>query len=238
MILGCEGEAAEVERTRRACQTICQKHGGFALGRSVGRQWYAERFALPYLRDILLDHGVLTDTLETATVWSNVVNLHQRVAEAIADPKVTIRTAPAGSPDPAACGDSSAWQDSSDYARGLDLAIQAEQSEQLHPSYVMCHVSHTYPDGASLYFTFLAKQEPGHEIEQWQAIKHAATAAIMAHGGTLSHHHGVGYEHAPWLVAENGPLGLEVLKATKSALDPEGVMNPGKLVNQGLGIRD
>jgi len=208
LILGCEGEAAEVEHTRHACLTICRQHGAFHLGHSVGRQWYAERFTLPYLRDVLLDHGILVDTLETATIWSNVALLHQRVARAISQGADTSRT-----------------------ARG----VQASGSEpglatdRPRPVYVMCHISHVYQTGASLYFTFLARQVAGQEIEQWEDIKKAATECIMANGGTLSHHHGIGYEHAPWLAAEDSPLGIELLRAAKSALDPTGIMNPGKM---------
>jgi alkyldihydroxyacetonephosphate synthase len=98
------------------------------------------------------------------------------------------------------------------------------------PGYVMTHVSHMYEWGASLYTTFLGRQVPGHEVEQWRAVKQAATDAILAAGGTLSHHHGIGRDHAPWLAQEVGPLGMTVLRALKTALDPVGIMNPGVLV--------
>ncbi|MET0770935.1 MAG: FAD-binding oxidoreductase [Solirubrobacteraceae bacterium] len=98
------------------------------------------------------------------------------------------------------------------------------------PPMVGCHVSHLYPDGASLYFTVLAAQRDGHEAEQWQAAKAAATDAMLAHGGTITHHHAVGRDHAPWLEAETGPLGLAALRAVKAELDPAGIMNPGKLL--------
>jgi alkyldihydroxyacetonephosphate synthase len=96
--------------------------------------------------------------------------------------------------------------------------------------YVMTHVSHSYRDGASLYSTFLGKQIAGREIEQWWAVKRAATEAILAHGGTLSHHHGIGADHVPWLQREHGPLGAAVLRALKATLDPRGIMNPGVLI--------
>ena len=72
------------------------------------------------------------------------------------------------------------------------------------PGLVMCHVSHLYETGASLYFTFLARQREGAEIEQWRAVKHAASEAIIAHGGTITHHHAVGRDHAPWMAREIG----------------------------------
>ena len=98
------------------------------------------------------------------------------------------------------------------------------------PPLVMCHVSHLYRSGASLYFTFIARQEQGAELDQWWAAKAAATEAILATGGTITHHHAVGRDHAPWIGAEVGELGLEVLRAAKDRLDPTGIMNPGKLL--------
>ena len=93
----------------------------------------------------------------------------------------------------------------------------------------MCHVSHLYRSGASLYFTFLARQETADPLEQWRAAKAAASDAIVANGGTITHHHAIGVDHAPWMPAEVGKLGLEALRSAKATLDPAGVMNPGKL---------
>ncbi|MDE3116655.1 MAG: FAD-binding oxidoreductase, partial [Pseudomonadota bacterium] len=95
---------------------------------------------------------------------------------------------------------------------------------------VMCHISHSYRDGASLYFTYIFPRALGGEIAQWQAIKKAASDAIAANGGTISHHHGVGEDHVPWIAAEKGALGIDVLRAIKGALDPNGILNPGKLL--------
>ena len=97
-------------------------------------------------------------------------------------------------------------------------------------SIVMCHLSHAYADGASLYFTFFAAARPGAEIEQWRTAKTAACEAIVSAGGTITHHHAVGRDHAPYMQAEVGELGLEALRAVKERLDPAGVMNPGKLL--------
>jgi alkyldihydroxyacetonephosphate synthase len=78
--------------------------------------------------------------------------------------------------------------------------------------------------------TILARQAIGRAIAQWDTIKRAACQCIMANGGAISHHHGVGYDHRPWLAAEDGSLGLAALRALKAALDPHGIMNPGKLL--------
>ena len=98
------------------------------------------------------------------------------------------------------------------------------------PGLVMCHVSHLYRSGASLYFSFFARQERGAEIEQWHAAKSAACDAIVAHGGTITHHHAIGRDHAAWMPQEVGELGVEAIAAVKERLDPAGIMNPGKLL--------
>ena len=95
---------------------------------------------------------------------------------------------------------------------------------------VMCHISHAYSDGASLYFTYIFPRALDDEIRQWTSIKTAATNAIIANGGTLSHHHGIGEDHLSWMREEKGGLGIEVLRALKSTLDPRGILNPGKLI--------
>jgi alkyldihydroxyacetonephosphate synthase len=95
---------------------------------------------------------------------------------------------------------------------------------------VTCHISHSYSDGASLYFTYIFPRALDGDVAQWQAIKRAATDAIVAHGGTISHHHGVGEDHLPWMAQEKSALGVDVLRAIKSTLDPKGILNPGKLI--------
>jgi alkyldihydroxyacetonephosphate synthase len=98
------------------------------------------------------------------------------------------------------------------------------------PVRVICHVSHLYETGASLYFTFLARQLGGEEIAQWRAVKAAASSAIVEGGGTITHHHAVGRDHAPWMEMEVGREGIRALRALKGELDPAGIMNPGKLL--------
>jgi alkyldihydroxyacetonephosphate synthase len=112
---------------------------------------------------------------------------------------------------------------------GLYRAVGAALRGALGRCLVMCHVSHLYPSGASLYFTFLARAEPD-PLGQWRWAKSAATDAIVGAGGTITHHHAVGRDHAPWLVREAGATGVAALRAVKAELDPAGIMNPGKLL--------
>jgi alkyldihydroxyacetonephosphate synthase len=192
-ILGFEGDAHEVPARRRRALRLLRRAGGLAVGSSPGEAWRHGRFAAPYLRDDLLGLGVMVETLETATQWSNLGRLHRGVGEAI--------------------------------ARAL--------AEQGTPGVVMCHVSHVYETGASLYFTFLARQREGAELEQWRAVKRAAGDAITAGGGTITHHHAVGIDHAPWMEREIGATAIGALAAVKERLDPAGIMNPGKLLAAG-----
>ncbi len=112
----------------------------------------------------------------------------------------------------------------------LEKAIRETAPRDGAHGIVSCHISHSYPDGASLYFTYIFPRALEREIAQWQAIKTAASDAIAANGGTISHHHGVGDDHLPWMAGEKGALGVDVLRAVKMALDPKSVMNPGKLI--------
>jgi alkyldihydroxyacetonephosphate synthase len=109
-------------------------------------------------------------------------------------------------------------------------AIHDSLSAQGTPGLVFCHLSHAYADGASLYFTFISRSRHGAELAQWRQLKTAACEAIVASGGTITHHHAVGRDHAPYMAAEVGETGLDVLRAVKEQLDPAGIMNPGKLL--------
>jgi alkyldihydroxyacetonephosphate synthase len=190
LLAACEGSRDEVAAQRRAIQAAVRRNHGFSLGAAPVHAWERERFYTPYLRDTLLDHGVLIETLETATLWDNLLTLHTAVKRAIAG------------------------------------ALTGQGGRAL----VLCHISHVYRDGASLYFTFLAPQTEGAELEQWLAVKQAALETIVTHGGTISHHHGVGHDHRAYLAREIGAPGLAALRAVKHELDPAGVMNPGKVM--------
>jgi alkyldihydroxyacetonephosphate synthase len=187
MITGFEGEPAAVAAKRVAVTAVLTDLGGDAVGEAAGQKWSHGRFDAPYLRDSMLDVGVLVETLETATFWSNVERLYADVKGALT----------------ASLGD---------------------------PSIVLCHISHVYETGCSLYFTVAAK-ESDDPLAQWHRAKVAASDAMIAAGATITHHHAVGTDHKPWLAQEIGPLGVSVLRAVKADLDPTGILNPGVLVD-------
>ncbi|WP_253943029.1 FAD-binding oxidoreductase [Nocardioides sp. zg-1308] len=186
MITGYEGTAEQVHARRAAVTTVLERLGGTPRGTGPGEGWVHGRYGAPYLRDALLDHGVLVETLETATFWSDRSRLH-------ADVRAALR---------ASLGDG---------------------------ALVLCHVSHVYETGCSLYFTVAARQGDD-PLAQWQAAKAAASDAIVAAGATITHHHAVGTDHKPWLAHEIGEVGVRLLRAVKAELDPVGVLNPGVLI--------
>ena len=122
------------------------------------------------------------------------------------------------------------WSRYQELYRAVADALRGALTALGTPGLVWCHLSHAYRDGASLYFTFVAPSKPGAEIEQWRAAKSAACEAIVAAQGTITHHHAVGRDHAPYMPAEVGEVGIEALRAVKDRLDPAGIMNPGKLL--------
>jgi len=93
------------------------------------------------------------------------------------------------------------------------------------------HLSHVYRDGASVYTTYLFRRtaDPDDLLARWQDMKHNASLIVQKYGGTISHQHGVGMDHAPYLLAEKGALGMDAIGAICNSFDPYGMMNPGKL---------
>ena len=94
---------------------------------------------------------------------------------------------------------------------------------------MLCHISHVYETGCSLYFT-VAAPEADDPLAQWLAAKAAATDAIIAAGATITHHHAVGTDHRPWLARGDRAGRGAVLRAVKAELDPTGILNPGVLI--------
>lgn len=121
------------------------------------------------------------------------------------------------------------WSNLAALKAAVTEALTGALGESGTQALVLCHISHVYPTGASLYFTVVAAQR-GDPTEQWRAAKTAASQAIMRTGGTITHHHAVGADHRPWMRDEVGDLGVEILRAVKARLDPAGILNPGKLI--------
>ena len=189
--IGYEGSERLRRRQRKAVGRIVSHHGGLCIGSSPGELYDQKKFDTPYIRDYLLDRGVLGDVSETAAPWSALPGLHAKATAA---------------------------------ARAAfdELGVQG---------YVMCHLSHSYHAGACLYFTF-AMPPSGRrdELEEYGIVKSAVQQAFVDNGGTLSHHHAVGTEHAEWLEQDISAPGVGMIKALFDGTDPGANLNPGKIV--------
>jgi alkyldihydroxyacetonephosphate synthase len=198
LVLGFESTDHEVDEPMARALEICAEHGGAASApkeRSGGdavASWREAFLGAPYMRDVFVAIGVLSETFETAITWERFPAFHERV------------TAAAGEAVREVCG-----------ADGL----------------LTTRFTHVYPDGPAVYFTVLAPASRGEEVAQWRQIKQAASDAVIAEGGTITHHHAVGRDHRPWYDEQRPDTFAHALRAAKAALDPAGVMNPGVLID-------
>ena len=193
LVLGFESTDHEVDALLERGLAICRRHGGEPDAPSAGRggavgAWREAFLAMPYLRDALLQLGVLSDTFETAITWDRFAAFHAAV-------------------------------------------IGATRAALGEPCRVTCRLTHVYPDGPAPYFTVLAPARRGDELAQWEAMKRAASDAILAAGGTITHHHAVGRDHRPWYDQQRPDPFAAALRAAKRAVDPAGLLNPGVLVD-------
>jgi alkyldihydroxyacetonephosphate synthase len=194
LTFGVTGSRTQNGASLKQAKQLLKGFGGVFSGTLLGKKWAENRFRFPYLRHGLWSAGYAVDTLETATDWSNVDSLLNKVEASLRN--------------------------------GLH-----EEGERVH---VFTHLSHVYGEGSSLYTTYLFR--PGNSYEQamarWQTLKHAASQTIVDNGGTISHQHGVGRDHAPYLAVEKGELGMAALKALSAHFDPEQRLAPGVLLEQ------
>lgn len=195
LVVAFEGPRQWTRELRRGAMAIFKKHRSFDLGTGPGAAWKESRYDVPYLRDFMMEYSTIADSFETATVWSNLMPLHEASHEAL---RRVIREVTGFS------------------------------------GYIGSHISHLYATGACLYYTICTRSREGatpeEMIEQYAEIKRVATETFVKCGGALSHHHGIGYEHRPWLEGELSERGLVSLGQIKDALDPDGIMNPGGLL--------
>ena len=183
LVLGFEEDVTGFDRAA----ALCREHGGEVAERGSGSGAWRDAFLrAPYLRDVFVAMGVLSETFETAVTWDRLPALAESVTGAVEE------------------------------------ALGGTGS-------VTCRLTHAYPDGAAPYFTVLAPAERGEEVAQWDAIKAVAGDAVLAAGGTITHHHAVGRDHRRWYDAQRPEPFATAWRAAKAALDPDGRLNPGVL---------
>jgi alkyldihydroxyacetonephosphate synthase len=124
------------------------------------------------------------------------------------------------------------WSSVASAAISVQVALARGLEDEDERVLAFVHLSSVYPDGASLYATYLFRRtaDPDHTLHRWRRLKDAATRQILAHAGTISHQHGIGLDHAAYLAQEKGAAGMAALRGLVTALDPQGILNPGKLI--------
>ncbi|MEL7059600.1 MAG: FAD-binding oxidoreductase, partial [Acidobacteriota bacterium] len=155
--------------------------------------------------------------------WQRDRFRHPYLRDALLDDGVSTETLETAAP----------WSRLVPVADAVRAALRAGRADDEHELPVLCHLSHAYLDGASLYFTYFWRTPADADaaVERWADLKRRASDAIAAVGAATSHHHGVGSYHAPWLEAEIGAGGLRTLDAVARAHDPRGVLSPHVLLD-------
>jgi alkyldihydroxyacetonephosphate synthase len=226
LVLGFESADHPVDAALARALEICREHGGElpaggragagvggaasgaggagtggagaaapGAGRDAVASWREAFLGAPYMRDVLVAMGVVSETFETAITWERFPAFHERVTGAARE------------------------------------ALREVAGEDVRGGHVSCRFTHVYPDGPAPYYTVLFPGRPGEEAQQWEAVKRAVSEAIVAHGGTITHHHAVGRDHRPWYERQRPEPFAAALRGAKAAVDPWGIMNPGVLLD-------
>ncbi|MGF1761462.1 FAD-binding oxidoreductase [Photobacterium sagamiensis] len=193
MVYGITGNRLSNRSVYRELKQTIRHFGGFNTGQPLGKKWAHKRFTFPYLRETLWQRGYVVDTLETATNWSNIPSLIEKIEHNL--------------------------------RHGLE-----KFGEKVH---VFTHLSHLYSDGGSIYTTYVFRVADSYQEthQRWQTLKHSTSQIIVDNQATISHQHGVGLDHAPYLEQEKSELVIASLKRSFEFFDPEKQLNPGKLFN-------
>ncbi len=181
LMLGtADGDSAFSRLIESKVGKICRKHGAFTLTPfGVVQSWEKSRFTDPFMREDMMDYGVMIDTLECAVTWSQMEKVHSEVRKVVKRRPHTI---------------------------------------------CMTHLSHAYPQGANLYFIFIARIT---DINEYLTLQYSILEAMQKTGASMSHHHGVGKQTSPWLEGQIGKPAMDVIRVLRDHFDPHHVMNPG-----------
>jgi alkyldihydroxyacetonephosphate synthase len=181
LLLGtADGDANFTRLVAHKVKRICKRYHAFTLTPfRVTQAWERSRFTDPFMREVLMDYGIMIDTLECAVTWSQMTDVHEKVRSFVKRRPHTI---------------------------------------------CMAHLSHAYPQGANLYFIFVARLE---DINEYLALQYGILEAILKAGAAVSHHHGIGKQTAPWFEEQVGEGWVDVIRSLRNHFDPNQVMNPG-----------
>ena len=192
-LVGFEGSPNHVRYEKGLVGKIVRKHGGFGVGSGPGSMYDQKKYDTPYIRDYMLDRGLICDVSETTTPWSKAIEIYDETRKA--------------------------------FFKALETTGRQGT--------VFCHLSHSYHAGACQYFTFVINDNTETAEHSYDVCKQAVQQAFMDHHGTVSHHHGVGEEHSPWMEQDISPAGVHVQRVLFEGIDPGMNLNPGKIVHDG-----
>ena len=191
--VGFEGSPTHVRYEKGLVAKIVRKHGGLGVGKGPGSLYDQKKYDTPYIRDFMLDRGLVADVSETTTPWKYAEQIHTNTVAA--------------------------------FNRTMDeLGIRGV---------VFCHLSHSYHSGACQYFTFAIADNSDGAMATYDTAKRVLQQSFMDNHGTVSHHHGVGEEHSPWMDQDISPAGVFIQRALFDGVDPGHNLNPGKIIHEG-----
>lgn len=191
--VGYEGSPTHVRYEKGLVAKIVRNHGGIGVGKGPGSLYDQKKYDTPYIRDFMLDRGLVADVSETTTPWAYVEQIHTNTVAAFHKAMAEIGV------------------------RGV----------------VFCHLSHSYHSGACQYFTFAIADKSDKAMVTYDVAKRVLQQSFMDNHGTVSHHHGVGEEHSPWMDQDISPAGVSIQRALFDGVDPGRNLNPGKIIHEG-----
>ena len=192
LMIRFDGEPELAHLRAKMAETVITKNKGFLTGEGLGKKWENSRYGLPYMRDDLVERGLVVDTMETILPWSKI----QETKEAL------LRN------------------------------LQESEAFGKKNGILLAHLSHVYSTSSCIYFTVITQMNRKNAVAQWHEIKNIVTDTITQHGGAVSHHHSIGTELQKWYLQNTDELSKKVLQAVKKVLDPNSIMNPGKLFDE------
>ncbi len=191
--IGFEGSANHVRYEKGLVGKIVKDNGGMGVGKGPGTLYDQKKYDTPYIRDFMLDRGLICDVSETTTPWKYAAEIHAKIVDR--------------------------------FAKAMDdLGVRGV---------VFCHLSHSYHSGACQYFTFAIADDSDNQEATYDAAKRVIQQSFMDFHGTVSHHHGVGEEHSPWMDQDISPAGVFIQRKLFEGVDPGRNLNPGKIIHDG-----
>ena len=191
--IGFEGSANHVRYEKGLVGKIVKDNGGMGVGKGPGTLYDQKKYDTPYIRDFMLDRGLICDVSETTTPWKYAAEIHAKIVDR--------------------------------FAKAMDdLGVRGV---------VFCHLSHSYHSGACQYFTFAIADDSDNQEATYDTAKRVIQQSFVDFHGTVSHHHGVGEEHSPWMDQDISPAGVFIQRKLFEGVDPGRNLNPGKIVHDG-----